>query len=300
MSTLPGDHLDLLDRPIPTVLTTEMPDGRLQSTVVWCNRDGDDVLLNTMLTFQKARNLRDRPRATVLVVDPDDDVRWIEVRGAARLEPDGASEHLDELARLYTGASRYFGEVVPEGLSEEEDPIRCRIVPTAVCTGRRRIPGDGRSTVPVPPWWNERRPCDDDVEMPTSHRALLDRPLIASLATRLPGGHAQTQPVWFELDGTDLLVGTTRERQKGRNLEADPRATLLVVDPADSSRWIEVRTDVDLTDIDAEAVLDRLTRRYTTDRHYYGSIYPEAQRGRETRVTARLHPRRVTCDAIHR
>jgi hypothetical protein len=35
MISLPRDHVDLLDRPLPTVLTTEMPDGRLQSTVVW-------------------------------------------------------------------------------------------------------------------------------------------------------------------------------------------------------------------------------------------------------------------------
>jgi hypothetical protein len=32
---VPEGHLDLVDRPLPTVLTTEMPDGRLQSTVVW-------------------------------------------------------------------------------------------------------------------------------------------------------------------------------------------------------------------------------------------------------------------------
>ncbi len=82
MSILPATHADLLDRPLPTVLTTEMPDGRLQSTVVWCNRDGDDVLLNTMREFQKARNLRARPRATVLVIEPGKAARWIEVRDA--------------------------------------------------------------------------------------------------------------------------------------------------------------------------------------------------------------------------
>ncbi len=37
MISLPAEQVALLDRPLPTVLTTEMPDGRLQSTVVWCN-----------------------------------------------------------------------------------------------------------------------------------------------------------------------------------------------------------------------------------------------------------------------
>src|SRR5512141_1638672 len=100
MTSLATDHLDLLDRPLPTVLTTQMPDGRLQSTVVWCDRDGDDVQLNTMREFQKAKNMTARPRATVLVLDPEDTGRWIEIRGAVVLDESGAIEHLDALSRL--------------------------------------------------------------------------------------------------------------------------------------------------------------------------------------------------------
>ena len=299
MVPLPGDHLDLLDRPLPVVLTTEMPDGRLQSTVVWCNREGDHVLLSTMREFQKARNLRDRPRATVLVIDPDDDVRWIEVRGRVVLEEEGAEAHLGELSALYAGSPRYFGDVVPAELGEIEHPIRCRLVPDTVGTAKRRVRTEGRSRAPLPPAWDERCACDDDAELPATHLALLDRPLLGALATRLPNGAAQTQPVWFERDENDLLVSTTRERRKGRNLEADPRATILVVDPANSSRWIEVRADVDLVADPDEQVLDGLTRRYTTHEGFYGAVYPETQRERETRVTARLHPRRVNVDAIH-
>lgn len=53
-ATLPATHVDLLERPLPAVLTTEMPDGRLQSSVVWCDLDGNNVLINTMREFQKA------------------------------------------------------------------------------------------------------------------------------------------------------------------------------------------------------------------------------------------------------
>lgn len=38
MSAFPRSHVDLLDGPLPTVVTTEMPNGRFQSTVVWFNR----------------------------------------------------------------------------------------------------------------------------------------------------------------------------------------------------------------------------------------------------------------------
>lgn len=38
----------------------------------------------------------------------------------------------------------------------------------------------------------------------------------------------------------------------------------------------------------------------TCHTHYYGQIHPLAQRNLETRVIARLEPRAVHCDAIHR
>jgi hypothetical protein len=34
MPVVPASHAGLLDRPLPAVLTTEMPDGRFRSTVV--------------------------------------------------------------------------------------------------------------------------------------------------------------------------------------------------------------------------------------------------------------------------
>jgi len=51
---------------------------------------------------------------------------------------------------------------------------------------------------------------------------------------------------------------------------------------------------------DAEHQLDALTRTYTRHTHYYGEIYPLDQRNLKTRVIARLHPRALHWDAIHR
>ncbi|MBT8228441.1 MAG: TIGR03618 family F420-dependent PPOX class oxidoreductase [Dactylosporangium sp.] len=305
MVSLPGTHVDLLDRPLPVALTTEMPNGRLQSTVVWCNRSGDEVLLNTMREFQKARNLQARPRATVLVLEPEDANRWIEVRGTVTLEDQDALAHLGDLTRLYLGTSRYFGGAIPAEFAAAEHPVRCRLAPTRVVTGPLRITG-GR----VAAWRSAGEPsvrsgtgrsaCRDEALIPDTHRDLVERPLLAAMSTRLPGGAAQVQPVWCLPDGNDVLVNTTRERRKGRNLAADPRATLLVIDPDDSGRWLEIRGDVELTDEGAEEHLDRLTEQYTGQPHYYGTIYPQQQRVRETRVIVRIHPRRVNADALHR
>jgi PPOX class probable F420-dependent enzyme len=301
---LPSTHLDLLDAPLPAVLTTHMPNGRLQSTVVWYERDGTDLLVNTMREFQKARNMAGRPSATLLIVDPKDSSRWVEVR--ARVDVDGRDPvaHLNHVSRLYTGLSVYFGQIVPAELAEVEHPVLFRLVPVAV----RVLPAPPRSgpasAARLPMTEPDAAPraavsCHDEPVLPASHRDLLGAPVVATLATRLPDGQAQTQPVWCDVVGNDILVNTTRQRRKARNLAADPRATVLAVDPADSSRWIEVRGDVDLIDDGAATQLDVLTRRYTGHEHYYGAIYPVAQRDRESRVIACIHPRRVVCDAVH-
>lgn len=76
--------------------------------------------------------------------------------------------------------------------------------------------------------------------LPAGHLDLLGRPLLAALSTRMPDGSARTQPAWCRRDAGVVVLSTTMESREGRNLLADPRATVLVVDPADSSRWIDV------------------------------------------------------------
>jgi PPOX class probable F420-dependent enzyme len=288
-------RLDMLGQPLTAVLTTGMRDGRLQSTVVWFDRDGDDLLINTMREFQKARNLRARPHATVLVVDGAG--RWIEVRAAVAADDRNAGEHLDCLSRRFTGVAPYFGGVVPAHLSEVEHPVVFRLIPTVVRTGPILTPGP--APAPAQPARRDPRPCSHEPQIPRSHRDLLRAPVIAALSTRMPDGSAQTQPVWCSVDGNDVLINTTVERRKARNLAADPRATVLAIDPADSGRWIEIRGDVDLVERGALAHLDELTAAYTPHRHFYGGVYPVSQRLHETRVIARIHPRHIVCDAIH-
>lgn len=139
-----------------------------------------------------------------------------------------------------------------------------------------------------------------ELTIPASHADLFERPICGVLTTLDRDGRPASSPVWVDQDGGDALVNTTLERQKGRNLLADPRVSLLVVDPEDTARFIQVRGDVELITDGAEAHLDALTRRYTRHPRYYGFVYPTAQRDHETRVIGRIHARRITLDAIHR
>lgn len=137
--------------------------------------------------------------------------------------------------------------------------------------------------------------------IPASHRDLLTSPVCGVLTTLLPGGAPQSSVVWVDYDGQHVLLNTTLERQKGRNLRRDPRATVLVIDPNDTSRWIEVRARVaEITTTGAEAHADALTRRYTGKQKFYGDIYAVERKQQETRVIVRLEPLKVSVDAIFR
>ena len=135
--------------------------------------------------------------------------------------------------------------------------------------------------------------------IPASHVDLLTRPICGVLTTMGADGQPQSSLVWVDSDGECARVNTTLERQKGRNLLANAKVSLLVVDPENTGRFIQVRGDAELVTTGAVEHLDALTRRYTRHEAFYGCIYPVEQRERETRVICRIHARRITLDAIH-
>ena len=98
--------------------------------------------------------------------------------------------------------------------------------------------------------------------IPTTHCDVLVSPIHGLLSTIMPDGYPQSSIVWVDYDGTHLLINTTLERQKGRNMRANPKVALLVIDPNDGSRWIEVRGSVvEMTQEDAEAHADPTLRK---------------------------------------
>jgi Pyridoxamine 5'-phosphate oxidase len=95
-------------------------------------------------------------------------------------------------------------------------------------------------------------------------------------------------------------MNTTLQRQKGRNMRANPKVSLLIVDPDDTSRYLEIRGEAELIEEGALEHLDHITRQYTSHQQYCGYIYPPGQRARETRVICRIHARKLNLDAIHK
>jgi PPOX class probable F420-dependent enzyme len=57
-------------------------------------------------------------------------------------------------------------------------------------------------------------------------------------------GEPQTSMVWAHADEQHILIGTNKARQKYRNVLADPRVSVLILDPDDARRYVEIRGQV--------------------------------------------------------
>jgi PPOX class probable F420-dependent enzyme len=113
-----------LENPFVGVVTDLRPDGSPHSTVVWVDVDDEGVSFNTAWPRAKPRYLDADPRVSLTVLDPDDPFRWISITGTATLVDEGANDHIDRLARKYTGADT-FG-----GYKPDETRVSVRISPT--------------------------------------------------------------------------------------------------------------------------------------------------------------------------
>jgi len=106
--SIPENYLDLFGKPVFGMLTTLMPDGSPQTQPVWVDLDSGRVIVNSALGRQKDKNLRRDPRVAITLMDPDNPYRYIEVRGkVAEITQDGASQHIDKMAKKYLGKDKY-------------------------------------------------------------------------------------------------------------------------------------------------------------------------------------------------
>jgi hypothetical protein len=132
---IPESHCDLFDGHCNIVLTTVMPNGQPQTTPVWCNTEGEYVLINTMRGFQKEKNMRDNPRVTLLAYDQKRPLHNIDIRGTVvEMTETGALEHLNQLTSCYLHKpdARFFGDSIPADLETKYSPIKVKIAPTRI------------------------------------------------------------------------------------------------------------------------------------------------------------------------
>ena len=84
-------------------------------------------------------------------------------------------------------------------------------------------------------------------------RAFLDAPRFAVLGTLNLDGSPQLSVIWYERRGDEVVVNTTAPRVKARNMERDPRVSLLV---GESEQYVRLDGEARLVASGAEALRD--------------------------------------------
>ncbi|WP_020496208.1 PPOX class F420-dependent oxidoreductase [Sciscionella marina] len=85
-------------------VATVNPDGSPQTSVVWCERDGDDLLFSTIKGRRKTRNMERDPRVSISILDSTDPYQYAELRGTVTITTEGGRELIDKLSNAYQGA----------------------------------------------------------------------------------------------------------------------------------------------------------------------------------------------------
>jgi PPOX class probable F420-dependent enzyme len=117
-------------------------------------------------------------------------------------------------------------------------------------------------------------------------QALLNAPNYAVVSTQNGDGSILSTVVWVGLDEGKLFVNSSVGRRWPANLEKDPHATLVVMNPENPQNFLEVRGTVTSSTEHGTDDINCLANKYI------GQDYPWLQPG-EQRITFVFEPSRV-------
>ncbi len=123
-------------------------------------------------------------------------------------------------------------------------------------------------------------------------KEFLDNPFVATVTTLRADGSPHTTVVWTETGSDAVWFNTAHGRAKARHIEADPRVSLTVVDPANSYRWVSITGRAALVDNGADDQIDRLAKKYLGKDEY------PWRSAEEQRVGVRIVPEQVEAFGI--
>ena len=125
--------------------------------------------------------------------------------------------------------------------------------------------------------------------IPEAYADLVERPVLAHVATLGPNGEPQNNPVWFDMQDGLIRFSQTTARQKYRNVQKDGRASFSIVDPENPYRYLEIRGTLERIDPDPDyAFINLMAKKYLNE-----DRYPWLQPG-EVRVVLHFRPEHTT------
>ncbi len=110
----------------------------------------------------------------------------------------------------------------------------------------------------------------------------------AVVSTIMASGHPQSQMMWIDTDGENVIFNTEIHRAKFKNIQRNPLVTVLLMDANDNFSWSEVRGHVAeiVRGQEARDHIDTLANKYMGVSEYPNPIQSE-------RVMVKVAPDRV-------
>ena len=108
-----------------------------------------------------------------------------------------------------------------------------------------------------------------------------------TITTLTKDGSPATHVMWVDCDDEHMLINTETHRAKYKNVERDPRVSVVVWDNKDPYNYVEVRGSV----VDKVAGPEALRHIHALSQKYDGKPYPE-QNIRSERVILKIKPGR--------
>jgi PPOX class probable F420-dependent enzyme len=118
-------------------------------------------------------------------------------------------------------------------------------------------------------------------------RRLVEGKNFANVSTLRADGSIHSVFVWVDLEGDRVVLNSARGRAWPRNLERDPRVTILVADREDPYTYVQIRGRV--VEIDTETARDHIDQ---LSFKYHGYAFRGSSPG-EVRVKFYVEPDQV-------
>jgi PPOX class probable F420-dependent enzyme len=133
MTTTPVTLSDILrktlDSPVFGVVATIRASGLPHLSVVWVDRDGDDVLFAILHGSFKEKHLLADPRMTLLVNPADNPYAYASISGTVSFTHENRYVLMERLSQKYRGMT--YEECFPEA-GEDHDLVVVRLTPDQV------------------------------------------------------------------------------------------------------------------------------------------------------------------------
>ena len=122
-------------------------------------------------------------------------------------------------------------------------------------------------------------------------RTFLETPRVAYLSTIDRQGYPHTVPVWFAVDGDDLVFSATRDRARVRHIQANPKGSVVIGGNTGEAEGYLIQGNFSIEEDPSHVCMNNIIRRYIRDEAALKQFQQRVER--EERIIFRLTPTRV-------